>query len=40
MYDAENPKPVLYDNLMGWEGEGGGGFQKGGAICIPHTDSC
>ena len=24
MYDAGNPKPVLCDNLEGWDGLGGG----------------
>ena len=41
MYDARNPKPVLCDNLEGWEGEGGGrGVQEGGDLCIPSADSC
>ena len=39
MYDAGNPKPVLCDNLEGWDREGGEkGVQKGGNICIPNVD--
>ena len=31
MDDAGNPKPVLYDNLEGWDGEEGGrGFEREG----------
>ena len=31
MYDTGNRKPVLCDNLEGWDGEGGGRrFQEGG----------
>ena len=31
MHEAGHPKPVLWDNLEGWHGEGGGsGFQDGG----------
>ena len=30
MYDAGNPKPVLWDNLEGWGGEGGGSRDSGG----------
>ena len=41
MYDAGNPKPVLCDNLEGWDGEGGGwGIQEGEDICIPNAISC
>ena len=41
MYDAVNKKPVLCDNIEGWDGEGGGrGVQEGGYICIPMVDSC
>ena len=41
MYDAGNPKPVLCDNLKGWDGEGGGrGVQEGGGVCIPNAYSC
>ena len=41
MYDAGNPKPVLCDNLEGWDGEGGGrGVQVGGNICVPNANSC
>ena len=41
MYDAGTPKPGLYDNLRGWDGEGDGkGVQEGGDICIPNADSC
>ena len=40
MYDVGNPKPVLCDNLEGWEGEGDGKrVQEGGDICIPNADS-
>ena len=39
MHDAG--KPVLYDNMKGWAGEGGGeGFQEGGDTCIPNVNSC
>ena len=32
---------MLFDNLEGWDGMGGGReFQKGGDICIPMADSC
>lgn len=24
LYETENPNPVLYDDLEGWEGVGGG----------------
>ena len=41
MYDAENPKPVLCDNLEGWNGEGGErGIQEGEDIPIPNANSC
>ena len=37
-------KQGLCINLEGWEGEGddggGGGFKKGGDICIPMAASC
>ena len=34
-------KRVLFDNLEGWGGMGGGReVQKGGDICIPMADSC
>ena len=34
-------KQGLCINLEGWGGEGyGQGFQAGGGICIPLTDSC
>ena len=33
LYDAGNPKLVLWDNLEGWDGEEGGrGVQEGGDI--------
>ena len=36
MYDAGNPKQVLYDNLDRWDREGSGWeVEKGGDICIP-----
>ena len=31
VYDTGNPKPVLCDNLEGWEGERGQGFKREGA---------
>ena len=35
LYDAENPKRMLCDNLEGWDGVGGGReVQEGGDICI------
>ena len=41
MYDAENPTPVLCDNLEGWNGEGGErGIQEGEDIPIPNANSC
>jgi len=41
MYDAGNPKPVLCDNLEGWNGEGGErGIQEGEDIPIPNANSC
>ena len=40
MYDARNPKQVLWDNLEGHSGEGGGSeVQDGGDTCIPMADS-
>ena len=34
-------KPGICDNLVGWDGEGGGRkFLEGGNICIPMADSC
>ena len=42
MYNTRSPKPVLCDNLEGWEGDGGGrGVQEEEQdICIPNADSC
>ena len=41
LYDAGSSKPVLCDNLEGWDGvRGGRKFQEGGDICMPMTDSC
>ena len=41
LYDAENPKRMLCDNLQGWDGvEGGREAQEGGDIYIPMADSC
>ena len=35
LYDAGSSNPMLWDNLEGWNGEGGGKeVQKGGDICI------
>ena len=40
LYDAGNPKFVLFDNLEGWSGEEGEReVQEGGAIRIPMTNS-
>ena len=39
MYDAGNPKPVLCENLEGWDGVGGGREVQEGDICIPMADS-
>ena len=40
-HDAGHPKPGLWDNLEGWDGEGGGKeIQEGGDVCIPMADSC
>ena len=40
-YDAGNPKPMLFDNLEGWGGEGCGRVvQEGGSTCMPVADSC
>ena len=34
-------KPVLWDNLVGWDGvEGGKKVQEEEDICIPMADSC
>ena len=42
MHDAGNPKPVLWDNLEGWGGEGGErGFRMGGThvhLWLIHVD--
>ena len=41
MDDAGNPKPVLYDNLEGWGGEGGRKeIQEWGDTCMSVADSC
>ena len=43
MHDAGNSKPVLSDNLEGWDWGGAGSerrAQEGGDICIPNVDSC
>ena len=38
---GQHPKPVLWDNLEGWGGEGGGrGVQDLGDTCIPVANSC
>ena len=43
MYDRGNPKPLLYDNLEGWEGEGGGrGSMREGTyayLMLIHVDA-
>ena len=41
LYYAGNPKPVLSNNLEGWDGVGkGSGVQEGRDICITIADSC
>ena len=40
MYDAGNPKPMLCDNLEGWDGEGGR-FKREGTyvkLWLIHTE--
>ena len=40
MKQAEHPNQVLWDNLEGQGGEGGGrGVQDGADTCIPMADS-
>ena len=41
-HEAGHSKPVLWDNVEGWDGEedGGGGVQDGGNTCAPVADSC
>ena len=36
IYDSGNPKPVLCDNLEGWDGEAGGsgGSRGTGHMCV------
>ena len=39
LYDAENPKWMLCDNLEGWDGVGGEREgHEGGDICLIHCD--
>ena len=41
MYDTGKPKPVLWNNLERWGGEGGEtGIQEGEDTCMPMDDSC
>ena len=43
MHEAGHPKPVLWDNLEGWGGEGGGGgVEDGGGTdtCVSMANSC
>ena len=41
LYDAGNPKLVLYDHLAGWDGKGDGKeVQEGGDLCKLLADSC
>ena len=42
MHEEGNAKLVLWDNLKGWGGEGGGGgrFRMRGDSCILVADSC
>ena len=40
MYDTGHPKPVVWDKLEGWGGEGGArGVQDGRNTCMPVADS-
>ena len=40
LHDTGSPNPVLYDNVEGWDGVGGGReVHEGGDICIPMADS-
>ena len=40
MHEAEQPTAVLWDNLEGWGGEGGGReAQGGGDTCMPMADA-
>ena len=41
MHVARHSKPVLWDNLEGWSGEGGGRRGSGWRdTCAPMADSC
>ena len=41
MHEAGHPKPVLWNNPVGWGGKGGErGVQDGGDTCIPVANSC
>ena len=41
MHEAGHPKLVLWDNLEGWGGEGGGKeAQEEVDVCTPMADSC
>ena len=41
MHEAGHPKPILWDNLVGLGGWGGGrGVQDGGDTGIPVAGSC
>ena len=40
-YDSESSNQVLFGNLEGWDGVGGGReVQEGGDICVHMADSC
>ena len=41
LHEAGCPKPMLWDNLEGYGGEGGGTrIQDSGHTCTPMADSC
>ena len=41
IHEAGHSKPMLWDNLEGQGGEGGGeGVQNKGDACVPVADSC
>ena len=41
MHEAGHPKPVLWDNPKGWDGEASGRGSSGqGNTCTPMADSC
>ena len=40
MHETGHSKPVHWDNLEGWEGEGDGRGFRMGDTCTPMADSC